>query len=85
MGRCDPGVRTVFIASLSVLSTGRTKENPLSSTADHQPPDEAEYVFRASITLPNGRKLFAHHYGLKAFKIPIRPDNDNRTGKRKGA
>lgn len=39
---------------------------------------EPEYIFRASITLKDGRKLIAAHYGLKAFKIPVRkPANDN--------
>lgn len=31
-----------------------------------------DFIFRSCITLKNGRKLFAHEVGLRAFKIPIR-------------
>jgi hypothetical protein len=27
------------------------------------------FIFRASITLPDGRKIYARDYGKKAFKI----------------
>ncbi len=41
-------------------------------------PVEKEYVtiFRSYITLKNGRRLYARHYGLKAFPIRI-PVNKN--------
>jgi len=29
------------------------------------------YIFRSSITLKNGQKIYAKDYGLKAFKIPV--------------
>lgn len=29
------------------------------------------YIFRSSITLKNGKKIYARDYGLKAFKIYI--------------
>jgi len=29
------------------------------------------YIFRSSITLPDGRKIYATNYGKKAFKIPV--------------
>lgn len=30
------------------------------------------YIYRASIRLRNGRRIFASHYGLKAFRIRIK-------------
>ncbi len=30
------------------------------------------YIFRASITLKDGTKIYAKDYGLKAFKIRIK-------------
>ena len=38
--------------------------------------DPPRYIFRASITLKSGKKIYASWYGLKAFKIPV-SDNDN--------
>jgi phage repressor protein C with HTH and peptisase S24 domain len=42
------------------------------------------FIYRPSITLRNGKKLIAAHYGKKAWKIPIKkqkpngyPANDN--------
>lgn len=29
------------------------------------------YIYRPSITLKSGRKIYARNYGLKAFKIKI--------------
>lgn len=29
------------------------------------------YIFRAYITLKNGRRIYAKQYGLKAFRIPV--------------
>jgi hypothetical protein len=29
------------------------------------------YILRASITLADGRKLYARDYGKRAFKIPV--------------
>lgn len=42
----------------------------------HKQPEKPEFVYRASITLPNGKVIFARQYGKKAFKIPV-PANDN--------
>jgi hypothetical protein len=40
--------------------------------------DETEkytYIFRASIRLCNGKRIYAHQFGLKAFKIKVKnPD-----------
>ncbi|BDA86361.1 hypothetical protein Sa4125_39030 [Aureimonas sp. SA4125] len=41
------------------------------------PPEDSIYIFRASITLRNGKKIFARQYGLNAFRIRVKPDNDN--------
>jgi hypothetical protein len=29
------------------------------------------YIFRSSITLPDGRKIYAVNYGKRAFRIPV--------------
>lgn len=34
--------------------------------------DDEHFIYRASITLRNGRKLYAYQRGLKAFKIRIK-------------
>jgi hypothetical protein len=34
--------------------------------------DDPDYIYRASITLHNGKRIFAWRYGKRAFKIPIR-------------
>lgn len=31
------------------------------------------YIYRASIRLRDGRRIYARQYGLKAFRIRIRP------------
>jgi len=36
--------------------------------------DEEEYIFRASIRLRNGKRIFAWQYGLKAFRIKVKRD-----------
>lgn len=41
-----------------------------------KPPEQPAYIYRASITLPNGKVIFARQYGKKAFKIPV-ANNDN--------
>lgn len=33
---------------------------------------KAVYVFRPSITLKNGRVIYAKDYGLKAFRIKVK-------------
>ncbi len=33
--------------------------------------DGQEFIFRASITLPDGTTIYAKNYGLRAFKIPV--------------
>ena len=33
--------------------------------------DEGEYIFRASVTLPDSTVIYVRDYGLKAFKIPV--------------
>jgi len=34
--------------------------------------DNQRYIYRASITLKNGKKLYAKDCGKKAFKIPVK-------------
>ena len=31
-----------------------------------------EYIYTAFITLKNGKRIYASHYGLKAFCIPVK-------------
>jgi hypothetical protein len=33
---------------------------------------DQEFIYRASITLRNGKRIFASHYGLTAFRIRVR-------------
>jgi len=33
------------------------------------------YIFRPSIRLRNGKRIFAYQFGLKAFRIKIRKDS----------
>jgi len=33
--------------------------------------EDGHYIYRSSITLRNGRRIFASWYGLKAFRIWI--------------
>jgi|GEM_PF-3398034 len=35
---------------------------------------EARYIYRASIRLRNGKRIFARQYGLKAFRIKVKRD-----------
>ena len=37
--------------------------------------DQFTYIFVASIRLRNGKRIFASQYGLKAFRIKVRVDN----------
>ncbi|PYE47145.1 hypothetical protein DFI02_1011299 [Rhizobium sp. PP-F2F-G20b] len=39
--------------------------------------DNGQYIFRASMLLPDGRRIYARQYGKRAFKIPVGSDNDN--------
>ena len=34
--------------------------------------ENTHFIYRASIRLRNGRRIFASHYGLSAFKIRVR-------------
>lgn len=34
--------------------------------------DSIEHIYTASITLRNGKKIYAAQYGLKAFCIPVK-------------
>jgi len=36
--------------------------------------DTPDYIFRASIRLRDGRRIYAQNFGLKAFKIRVRHD-----------
>lgn len=36
--------------------------------------EEWIYIFRPSIRLRNGKRIFAYQYGLRAFRIKIRKD-----------
>lgn len=38
--------------------------------------DETRFIYRASIRLRNGTRIFAWQYGLKAFRIKITGDID---------
>jgi hypothetical protein len=35
--------------------------------------DEGRYIYRASIRLRNGKRIYAWQYGLKAFRIRVAP------------
>lgn len=35
------------------------------------------YIYRASITLPDGSRIYARQFGKRAFKIPVSPTNDD--------
>ena len=35
--------------------------------------DDGEYIYTRRIRLRNGRVIFAHTYGLQAFRIRVRP------------
>ena len=35
--------------------------------------EEERYIYRASIRLPSGKRIYARHYGLKAFRIRVTP------------
>lgn len=34
--------------------------------------EEVTYIYRASIRLRNGRRIYAYQFGLKAFRIKVR-------------
>lgn len=34
--------------------------------------DSVDHIYTASITLKNGKKIYASQYGLKAFYIPVK-------------
>lgn len=36
--------------------------------------DETRYIYRASIRLRNGTRIYAWQYGLKAFRIKVTGD-----------
>ena len=36
-----------------------------------------EYIYTAFITLKNGKRIYASQYGLKAFCIPVKLENNN--------
>lgn len=36
--------------------------------------EEERYIYRASIRLRNGKRIFAWQYGLKAFRIRVKHD-----------
>lgn len=37
--------------------------------------DAVKYIYTAFITLKNGKRIYASQYGLKAFRIPVKPKN----------
>jgi hypothetical protein len=39
---------------------------------------EDRYIYRASIRLRNGRRIFAWQYGLKAFRIRLKHDQNDQ-------
>jgi hypothetical protein len=40
--------------------------------------DETRFIYRASIRLRNGVRIFACQYGLKAFRIKVATDNPDQ-------
>ena len=36
-------------------------------------PNDEQVIYRSSIRLKNGRRIFAKHYGKEAFRIVIKP------------
>lgn len=36
---------------------------------------EERYIYRASIRLRNGKRIYAWQYGLKAFRIKVKRDD----------
>ena len=36
---------------------------------------EERYIYRASIRLRNGKRIYAWQYGMKAFRIKVKRDN----------
>lgn len=44
----------------------------------HPPFDEGMYIYTKYITLRNGKRLYAAHYGLKAFRLKVRRSNKRR-------
>ena len=40
----------------------------------HMGQTEARYIYRKSIQLRNGKRIFAWQYGKKAFRIKIKDD-----------
>ncbi|MEC9434079.1 MAG: hypothetical protein VYD87_14340 [Pseudomonadota bacterium] len=44
-----------------------------NSTLGGMPPEDTEdFIFRSSIRTRNGKRIYARHYGLTAFRIRIR-------------
>jgi hypothetical protein len=39
---------------------------------DNSHKDTVEFIYTAYITLKNGKRIYASHYGLKAFRIPVK-------------
>jgi len=46
--------------------------------SDDTPPAGCRWIFTPYITR-NGRKLWAHQYGLKAWRFPVRLDRDDES------
>lgn len=44
----------------------------------HQQSDEGMYIYTKYITLRNGKRLYAAHYGLQAFKLKVRGSKKRR-------
>lgn len=79
----DPGFskKVPVKARLEVrIDGGSSRRNRLlhhwSNEMDQKPADKPEpkVIFRAWITLKNGKRLYAHQVGLKAFPIKVKPD-----------
>lgn len=41
--------------------------------------DRQRYIYVASIRLRNGKRIYARHYGKRAFRIAIRDDPNQRS------
>lgn len=39
---------------------------------------ETRHIYRASIRLPNGKRIYAWQYGLKAFRIKVKDPDEKQ-------
>lgn len=51
--------------------------------ADSNKDDDDDYFYTAKITLRNGKVLYAHQVGLRAFRIPKKKSESNKASSKK--